>query len=74
MGRRYVRRGSDIPEIYPGDLKGLTRAMKDAQDMSASGLAFTVSLHEPPGPSRVLRLYEDGRLSWAPGPGEEEGS
>jgi len=67
-GGRYLRLGpGQLPEIYPGTLEGLEAAKGDAL-LASSHDDGVHSVHScSPGESVLVRAYEAGQLTWAPG-------
>jgi hypothetical protein len=61
---RYVRTGTDVPQIYPGDLKGITAALRDVERLSATTTG-THLLDGVYGTERVtLFIYEAGAVTF----------
>lgn len=61
---RYLRTGTEVPQIYPGTLSALTRAMKDAQRASSGsdGEHCVAMFH---GSKRItIQVYEDGACTY----------
>lgn len=65
---RYAVLGSPVARIYPGNLAGLTRAMKDAVHASLT-LPGPHKLLADKGGVRITALvYEAGELTWTMSP------
>lgn len=65
---RYVRQGTDVPQIYPGTLDGLTRGLRDAQRLSEriEGVHRFTACY---GKTRMtIREFQGGECIWAPAP------
>ena len=62
--QRYVRRGGEIPQIYPGTLDGLNLALKELISASKFMPGCLMTLHAVYGrnQSTVIRRYKGGRL------------
>jgi hypothetical protein len=61
---RYLRTGTTVPEIYPGDLKSLARAAAAAREQSRH-YGGQHKLHVVQGGRRlVTEVYESGELTW----------
>lgn len=61
---RYVRTGLDIPQIYPGDLKGITSALRDVERFSAA-VAGTHKIDAVYGTERIpFRVYVGGECTY----------
>jgi hypothetical protein len=67
---RYVRRGTEVPVIYPGTLRMMMTAEKEAfrasQRLPGRHLLFAVHGRQ----SRLLRVYEQGECTWVYTPEE----
>jgi hypothetical protein len=60
----YLRRGTRIPQIYPGTLDAMVQAIKDAQRAS-SRVPGEHSLEVVcEGERMLIRVYENGALTW----------
>jgi hypothetical protein len=58
---RYVRRGGDIPRIYPGTLKALEQAIEDIERVSRFQPLVIYSLVAVQGhESKIIRTYKSG--------------
>lgn len=61
---RYLRQGTVVPQIYPGDLAGLTAALFDTEVLSRRVPGqHTLSLVHG-GVRAAFRTFEDGLLTW----------
>jgi hypothetical protein len=61
---RYLRTGTTVPEIYPGDLKSLARAAAATREWSrhCGGQHKLHVVRE--GERLVTQVYESGELTW----------
>jgi hypothetical protein len=64
-GRRYLRTGTEVPQIYPYQLRYLTVAVRDTEQASArlpgQHVLFLVRDARDWQP---LQVYESGQLTW----------
>jgi hypothetical protein len=64
-GRRYLRTGTDVPCIYPYQLRYLTAAIKDAEKASARVPGqHVLFLVRDARDWQPLQVYEAGELTW----------
>lgn len=61
---RYLRTGTEVPQIYHGTLKMLVAAVKDTRRASAErpGEHSLFAVHG--GAWNLIRVYERGELTW----------
>lgn len=61
---RYVRTGTTVSSIYPGNLKGLTTALREIEKISKV-VPGAHSLDSIYGKDRIpFRIYENGECVW----------
>jgi hypothetical protein len=62
---RYLRTGTGIPEIYPGTLAMLARAVKAARQASARypGEHYLEAVY--PSGRLTVQVWEDGACTWS---------
>lgn len=61
---RYAVLGSQVARIYPGNLAGLTRAMRDAVSASCVTAGPHRVLADKDGIRVTALVYQDGELTW----------
>jgi hypothetical protein len=61
---RYVRTGLDVPQIYPGDLKGITAALRDVERFSAAKPGAHTLDGVYSGERVTLFVYEAGEATY----------
>lgn len=68
---RYLRTGAPVPAIYHGTMEALMGAIRDTQLVSArlDGQHFLEAVYG--GSRKVLRIYEDGELTYLRGDEED---
>ncbi len=64
---RYAVTGGQVPRIYPGNLAGLTSAIKDALSASCAIAGEHRLLADADGIRVVAQVYRDGELTWTTG-------
>lgn len=61
---RYLRTGTDVPCIYPGTMRWLSQAMKDAQAASERAPGQHILLGVRDGTAYTLQVYQEGTCTW----------
>lgn len=64
---RYLRTGTsddDPPKIYPGDLRGINQALREASEKSADAPGKHVLEAVYDGVRFPFRIYENGDCIW----------
>jgi hypothetical protein len=69
---RYVRLGTDVPQIYQGSLTGLSRAIKDALNASARVEGTHVMEAVYGRERKTLMVFQGGVCVWDSTQEEEE--
>ena len=61
---RYLRTGTEVPQVYPGTLEHMVAAGKDTRRASAAQPGDHSLFAIYGSEWHLLRVYEDGELTW----------